>query len=123
MSEAQDVLRKAAEAISEKGWHQGTLVNKKGQLCAMGGILTAVGYEKVRSVAQGWNTFVTLRDLSDDDPDVLFQKETLIQAATGRLIEYLADQGENTEIAVWNDATERTAEDVILALKQAAELS
>ncbi|MEU3052235.1 DUF6197 family protein [Streptomyces griseus] len=103
-------LERAAEYISKHGWHQGdyysyraTDAEKLGlpadqshpPACALGAIL-ATGPATADAV--------------------------IAAAAIGRLATYL-DLPDGVGISVWNDAVDRTAEDVILALKTAAETS
>lgn len=95
--EVSDALFSAAEYLSENGWHQGALFapssSEEPPACAMGALKAATtGHYQVE-----WQALTVLRKslgLTGLDPDF------------------------KDLIAVWNDAPERTAEDVILALKR-----
>jgi hypothetical protein len=92
---AAKILRDAAEYIGEHGWIQGDLEDEAtGSVCALGAINNVV--------LNGWNDCGALVALTahlglDPTPGFLHP------------------------IAKWNDAKERTAEDVILAFKRTAE--
>lgn len=105
----EEVLEQAAEAIAEHGWHQGYLTSgdptapdhKDGnpeRMCAVG----AINYAATGS-AFLWST--------EDDPMLAPRARQLLRKRLG---------GACISIPSWNDAPERTAEDVILALKKAA---
>lgn len=93
----QDVLREAARILMRDGWTQGEVGTPGGTKCAVGAIKAACG--------------VHLYDWSD----------TAVAAAD--LLQNWVDPRGSYRVADWNDAPERTAEDVILALKRAAEES
>lgn len=90
---AQETLKAAAEYISEHGWTQGEMSARDGSVCAAGAIAAVSGYDNGRSAARG--------------------------AFSG----YLYHTEGWSSIADWNDQPDRTAEDVILTLKRAAEES
>ncbi|GGR51529.1 DUF6197 family protein [Streptomyces roseolus] len=89
-----NIFAKAAEVLMEKGHHKGDMRNGKGAVCAIGALCDAAGNSEQA---------VTLAD----------------QAA-----EYLGmarfPSGTLHALARWNDAPERTAEDVILLFKELA---
>lgn len=96
MKQPAEVLREAAQILMRDGWIQGQEQNERGEKCAVGAIVAA----------------------SFDDAGI---------RATHLFVSWLAKQGYGAASARgiliamgWNDAPERTAEDVILALKQCA---
>jgi hypothetical protein len=94
---AADVLRDAAEYIGEHGWIQGDLEDDAtGSVCAIGAI------NRVQD--NGWHDHGALEALR----------------AYLRLPPQVRDFILHP-VAVWNDEKERTAEDVILAMKRTAE--
>lgn len=96
-SEAADVLRDAAEYIGEYGWIQGDLEDQfTGSVCALGAI--------TRAMRDGWNDHGALEAL---------RRHLGLAPQTRDFILH--------PVARWNDEKERTAEDVILAMKRAAE--
>lgn len=112
------VLRRSAELLGERGWCQGQLENSQGQVCAMGAFEWAAN-----------ELFPTIR--LEDGPDAYFasldDRQDLARDAIDALTEVLdltpdpdSVYGDNP-IPDWNDAKDRTVEDVILAFKRAAE--
>ena len=95
----QDVLREAARILMRDGWIQGALHGDNGAgHCAIGATCAA--------------------------RDELGLSFTLSDSAGFMLFRWLLrEYGPLRGVAAWNDAPERTAEDVILALKRAAEES
>lgn len=100
-------LRKAADYLAEHGWHQGSLYSHEAALgpfppaCAIGAIRKACGGYGAR------------------------RNDSLFDAAARQFNGYLTGQGVGLDgtdppAAGWNDDPNRTAEDVILALKKAA---
>lgn len=92
LTDVQKVLLGAAQVIRERGWCQKALVDGGGRLCVMGAILA-----------------VDTGDPEGDWGDVS-------NAAMDRLYGYLDKQPP----MIWNNAPERTAEEVIHALEAAA---
>jgi hypothetical protein len=95
ITDVAHTLREAAEYIGEHGWLQGTLSSADGRVCAIGAIQRIGGTGNARSY---------------DAVDALYEYLDL-PMTTGIL----------HPVAIWNDEPERTAEDVILAMKCAAE--
>lgn len=91
----QDALREAARILMRDGWTQGTISDKRGRRCRLGAVCKAA-----ESLRASTYVFTGAEDLF------------------GRWL--FAEYG-TAETVKWNDAPERTAEDVILALKRAAE--
>lgn len=87
-----EVLLKAADTLAERGWCQGGLSDAQGRYCAIGAI------RKVTNWSLGKDA----------------------RSAVHRLMDHI-ETDQYYGIADWNDAPERTAEDVILAMKRAAE--
>jgi hypothetical protein len=90
-----DVLREAARVLMEEGWSQGSAGwTSAGTRCVLGSLDEAcvrIGMERGAWLAAG-----------------------------GELVLWLLRNGFTPSPIHWNDAPERTAEDVILALKQCA---
>lgn len=107
--DSSEILRKASEYIAEHGHHKESFTKPDGTLtppaCAMGAITIACN-------GQGW--------LSQDVC-------TLIEESRTQLAQHLIREGQSGAgepfqvIAVWNDYKRTSAEDVILALKRAAD--
>lgn len=97
-----DILDRAADLIEERGWHQGWYVNDCGQLCIRGAMLVAVGIEPPQK-DMPW-------------PDHSGEANASWQEATDEMDEYLDDLAER-----WNDAPERTKEEVVSTLRAAAQ--
>jgi hypothetical protein len=91
-----DILRRAAELLGERGWCQGEIEDGDGRMCAVGAIRRAAS--EVMHTRHSWSESVALNRLRG-------------QVRTREM----------HSIPRWNDAPERTAEDVILAMKRAAE--
>jgi hypothetical protein len=90
---AADVLDRAADLI-ERGGHLKQLYMNNGALCALGGLMAAVG--------------------SDESIDPYHDPRTMIAADT--LWRYVG------AVARWNDAPERTKDDVTSTLRACAAL-
>ena len=88
-----EVLSKARDVLAERGWTQRTGERASGEVCT------------VRA------TFIA----AHRDRELAWQVESLIAEAAGLYSAF--------NVPTWNDAPERTYEDVILALKQAEELA
>lgn len=89
--EAREACIKAAEYISQHGWHQGELFAEgegNAPACALGALHAVTNWES----------------------SVVFEASDLLAAHVGVPPMYVALH--------WNDQPERTAEDVILALKR-----
>ena len=95
---AQD-LRDAASALRRDGWAQGTFVDDGGCRCAAGAILAVV-------------------EPAARDPYTLTDSAYYRYGnAWGALAEHL----DVTSVSAWNDADERTEDEVLHALEAAAE--
>lgn len=90
-----EVLRKAADVIREQGHCKGVYSTEDGRVCVYGAINTAAGH---------WPVF------EGDD--------YVVDTACRTLMRHL-----DYDVVYWNDAPERTAEEVIAALEKAAELA
>lgn len=89
--------RRAIAIIRERGWHQGTLSGLSGGVCVLGALLAA-GHQQC-------------------------YMDRRLRAAVALLCGPLPDRSSAWPmhpVARWNDAPERTIEDVVLALKHAA---
>lgn len=110
-NETAGILRESAEILGEKGWCQNVEKNHEGHMCAMGAMSRAasklypVGEEQGADRAN-WDARLDL--------------EWSVIAALANVIGLPNGRGMNP-IPNWNDMPERTAEDVILAFKRAAE--
>lgn len=89
---AKDTLLRAAELLERDGWCRGNSIDRQGRRCAMGAINSA-SHEPGSGTA--WDRF---------------------DQAADRLQTYLG----RTHVPDWNDHPERTAEQVIAALREAA---
>jgi hypothetical protein len=92
MDNTSDVLRKAAEILGERGWCQRSSMDDQGHLCALGALGVAS-----RAISPSAYT-----------------------KAGAALARHLCIES-RYDIPEWNDVQGRTAEDVILAMKRAAE--
>lgn len=104
-----EILAKAADLIEQRGWNQGWYVNDCGGLCATGAMFAAVGMEPVAESQLGagsgsaWGEFAESR--YDD-----------ATRAWDRFAAYLGVQ----HAPSWNDEHERTKEEVVAKLREAA---
>ena len=98
-----DILERAATLIEERGWNQGWYVNGCGGLCTTGAMFAAVGMEPVLGQDSNWNTF----------NEIAFRSA---QAAWDRFTAHVAQHAPQ-----WNDAPERTKEEVVSTLRAAAQ--
>lgn len=99
--EAARVLREAAEYIGEHGWIQGDVEDEAtGSVCALGAI------NAVLPIA--WEDFGAL--------DAMTAYLGLVHPLRTEVVGFTMHP-----VAKWNDAKERTAEDVVLAMKRTAE--
>lgn len=106
MSDTGDWLRDAAEYIGEHGWTQGQIKDRNtGAVCAMGALCMTEGHR-----AFHWKDAVSA-----------VAKVAGVTLVTHQLAEGFGVFAENG-IPEWNDAPERTAEEVVLTFKRAAEL-
>lgn len=87
-----DVLREAADDLERNGWCQGIAENDAGEHCASGAIVTADRFSN-----------------------------TLAWLAQRVLVEYLYPGFPISSILAWNDMPERTAAEVITAMREAAD--
>jgi hypothetical protein len=108
MSATGDLLRDAAEYISEHGWTRGKMRDDKGAVCAMGALYmtTVVGIDNIYRATLLGEAVTALGDIAG---------VAVIRTGPGSF-------GVN-EVPKWNDAPERTAEEVVLTFKRAAELA
>lgn len=114
MATPDDLLNRAAELIGERGWHQGGLEDEHGALCALGALGRAK-YELFDLNGDGLGR--QAKEASDAYGEAYTQLVyTINPTATGNWAEW----GNLVSVPAWNDDETRTAEDVILALKNAA---
>lgn len=101
MSAVPSILRAAADDIVRLGWCQFTYRDESGCLCGMGAVITACGVDPYgqggRSYPYGSNA-------------------RLVDACRGYLTEWLGGP-----FASWNDEPGRTQDQVVAALRQAAD--
>jgi hypothetical protein len=95
MSTVADVLDRAADVIAERGLCKRDYEGRDGSVCAVGAIRVAVTGRARTGFSLG--QFVTYKSASDWASDVV-----------------------GSPVARWNDAQERTADEVIAALREAA---
>jgi hypothetical protein len=108
---ARDILSRAAEFITENGWHQGYYISDEGRcVCALGAINAAavecIGREATRSEIQ-----------SPDLPMNVSAVHQAAEMALAALVEDVYPDG----VAYWNDDDDRTQEEVVAMLRRAAE--
>lgn len=109
--EAREILAEAAEYIAEHGWNQGGYVDKEtGGVCALGAIWSA------RDGVLFTKTYATDPETGRYQDSQYLKEIRACNSALFLLTQHLG----STHIPSWNDMPERTAEDVILALKGAA---
>ncbi|MEU3052228.1 DUF6197 family protein [Streptomyces griseus] len=115
----EEILLKAADVIQRDGWHQGALFEgsnkaptpqrdvaaREAPVCALGAISRAT-WGSCSSTGREYLASVVA---AEADATCLLLKQ--VEASTA---------GRYPSIPMWNDAPERSAEDVILALKRAA---
>lgn len=98
-----DLLARAAELIGERGWCQGTIKTAEGHMCAMGAMAEAkrelFGPENVRRTSRIY-------------ADAMYSLVDVINEPHG--------YSSLVSVPQWNDEEDQTAENVILALKTAA---
>jgi putative intracellular protease/amidase len=95
MSTVADVLDRAADVIAERGHCKGDYEGPDGSVCAIGALLVAIAGGPADPLnARQFHTYMSARDWASD----------VVGNAVAR----------------WNDAPERTADEVIAALREAA---
>jgi hypothetical protein len=99
MDEAKNILVRASEILGERGWIQGEFGDQNKGYC-MAGAARAASY-----------------DLYGDMD--YYKRYEIYCEANSLITKYLALNHGCPSIARWNDDFERTAEDVIIALKKA----
>lgn len=90
-----EVLRKAADVIRERGWCRRQYVDADNSVCVYGALNLAAGHGP---------------SFEGDDPSVDIAARTLT-----RLLD--------NDLVSWNDSEACTADEVVAALKEAAELA
>lgn len=111
---AADVLRHAALIIEEHGWNQGNYMDAQGHVCAMGAIGKALGAPWYDS-GQGFeSSYYRIEPYTSH--------ETLHSAAVLALMAKI-NPGDRAPRGVpeWNDDVGRTRDEVIAALRAAAD--
>jgi len=99
----EEILHEAADIIRRDGWHQGSLDDgdkEHGAVCAVG------------AIDRAW---------SGNSQAMVEGNPVHYPVARRPAIERLMGAIGHQFIGTWNDAASRTVEDVLLALKQAAE--
>jgi hypothetical protein len=97
-----EILRRAAQVVRERGWTQHVLVDRYGRVCALGALHFAEG----RSAGSGFRRTESVIALAN----VISQRFGL----------RLNKGAEGNAIAIWNNAPERTPEEVALTMEFAA---
>jgi hypothetical protein len=96
-----DIFDKAADEILVRGHIKESCINAAGEVCALGALSLAAGLQVVDPVTDKWN-----------GPPVAYHLiDRIIRLMANRLGVYTAE---------WNDAPERTADEVIEELRQTA---
>ena len=98
-----DVLSRAADAIQERGHCKGNFVDAAGNLCVAGALYLAAGLPVVgiAKPRDGWDAAKSYADADE------------AAAAFRRYV--------GSSVYTWNDQPERTKEEVVAALRAAAE--
>jgi len=100
------LLQRAADIITERGWHQGNYTDPKGcGVCALGAI--HIAYAEAKSRPHPFLYVSGLSKWAEDPP---------LKAAYDGLRDQIGDW-----ISDWNDEEGRTAEEVMAAFRAAAE--
>lgn len=97
--EPAEILAKAADVIETRGWHQGAFVDIDGAVCALGAIAVAA------KLPVTWFSCASSAS-SGEACDVLE--------------DWLFDHYGTFSVTRWNDAEDRTADQVVTALREAA---
>lgn len=120
MDNTANLLRRAADILGEKGWCQGSLTNPDGNVCAMGAFHQAA-YEIYPEAQEFYSPadFSVMYDRMQVQSDAASAMAHVLDLPEPR---YFSELGlTKNPIPAWNDAPERSAEDVILAMKNAAQ--
>jgi hypothetical protein len=108
--EVRDTLLKAADVIHEYGWRQGTYGDETG-VCAVGAMRVAIRNFPVVAYGQLTQHERRVHDAATDALyDVIKPEAEFLPGYTGA-----------NAITIWNDRAARDADDVVHALKRAAE--
>lgn len=94
-----DNLNKAADLIEQRGWVRGALIDAHNRMCIRGAINMARTGDPV-----GWDTHAEDRAVAEflNLPEITFQSRA-------------------NDLAIWNNKKERKQEEVIAALRGAAQ--
>lgn len=96
-----EILAKSADVIVERGWHRGNYKDPHGSaVCLLGAISVAAG----------------------EEPHVIGSPEAPAEAAAA-IIAFEDWLGSDMDLADWNDEIAEDADEVITALREAAELA
>lgn len=96
-----EILNKAADIVEQRGHSKGVYSDSTGRVCAVGAINAAIlGTTKIEHLPIWYSGLDT---------------------HAGRVLHSLVCADEYWSITDWNDAPERTKEEVVAALRQAAE--
>jgi len=116
-STPQALLKRAADVIDKRGWHQGGYTNDTGCVCTLGALRVAAA--GVPDDAPYWDVQSAALDLPGrfDDPD-----HDEVDRAAVALEDYFGRHNIlGWDVADWNDNPERTKDEVTAALRAAAE--
>jgi hypothetical protein len=93
----RDIFLKAIDVLEERGWTQGTMEDGEGRVCLVGALRVALSGRPRTNKSVG--------------PRVTELTRTAFGLQTG---------GSWVSALIWNDAPERSYEEVVLCLKRAA---
>jgi len=115
--QAAELLEQGVEVLETKGWCRFTIHNEAtDQHCALGALLQAEVNQGLRSTCEWSNPY----DYSVDvGPSLTTAIKTLARVATGEENSSYREAASH-DVARWNNALSRTAEEVIDAMKLAA---
>ncbi len=99
-------LQAAYDYLEEHGWCQGVFVKSDGKVCLDGALCRAMGYLN----------FNSSNELEFSGPKSFQERH---RNAILRIMLTLISEGFERNLWAWNDASERTVEDVKLILKKA----
>lgn len=102
-----DALTRAADYLDEHGWHQGSITDGKGSFCALGCIARVTLSENER----GYLDY----SASSEGQRIEYSR------AAGALARHLGFP-DKFDVSRWNDTPGRVKEDVVRALRDAADL-
>lgn len=112
-NETAGILRRASDILGERGWCQGLMEDAQGRVCAMGAFAAALDEAILMPLDAEQEEFASALDRR---ADIHIEFVKAFARAAG-----LHYDSNSNPIPEWNDRTGRSVEDVVLAMKRAAE--